>query len=341
MDAQKKFDLLSMGEILLRLSPLPNEKLARGELLEKRIGGAELNVAAGVAMLGLRTGFISKIPDNKIGDFANNTLHYYGISGDYLLRDTNKDARLGIYYYEGAAAPGKPAVVYDRRHSSALSLTSDELPGEIYRSTRAFHTTGITLALGGAIRETAVDAIRRFKEAGALVSFDVNFRANLWSEEEARESVNRILPYVDVFFCSETTARLTFGKKGGLRDIMKSFTEDYPISVVASTERIVHSPKCHTFGSVIYDAKQDAFYEEEPYRNIEIVDRIGSGDAYIAGVLYGLLGHNGDCRKALAYGNAYSAMKNTVPGDLPFCTRKEIDRIIARHHDGDGAEMDR
>ena len=181
--------------------------------------------------------------------------------------------------------------------------------------------------------------IRRFKEAGALISFDVNFRANLWSGQEARECIERILPYVDIFFCSEDTARLTFGKTGTAREMMKSFTEEYPISIVASTQRIVHSPKRHTFGSVIYDAREDKFYEEEPYRDIEVVDRIGSGDAYISGVLYGLLAHNGDCRRALEYGNAYSSMKNTIPGDLPSCNLEETDRVIRQHKSTDGLEM--
>ncbi len=121
-----------------------------------------------------------------------------------------------------------------------------------------------------------------------MISFDVNFRGNLWTGAEARECIAKILPYVDIFFCSEETARLTFGKEGDLHsEIMKSFTEEYPISVVAATQRVVHSPKVHTFGSLIYNAKKDKFYEEEPYQNIEVVDRIGSGDAYISGALYG------------------------------------------------------
>ena len=107
------------------------------------------------------------------------------------------------------------------------------------------------------------------------------------------------------FFCSEETARLTFGKEGGCPDDYEELTEDYPISIVASTQRIVHSPKRHTFGSVIYNAKTNVYYEEEPYRDIEVVDRIGSGDAYISGVLYGLLAHNGDCQKATGIWKCY------------------------------------
>ena len=153
--------------------------------------------------------------------------------------------------------------------------------------------------------------------------------------------MEEILPFVDVIFCSETTARRTFGKTGDLHEIMKSFADDYPLSIIATTRRVVHSPKRHTFGSVLYDAKNGVFCEEEPYRDIEVVDRIGSGDAYISGVLYGLLCDGGSCRKALAYGNAAGAIKNTIPGDLPSCTLQEIDSVIRGHETGDTTEMNR
>lgn len=341
MKNEKKYDLITLGELLLRLSPVGEERLTRGNLFSKEAGGAELNVAAGVSMLGLDTAVISKLPDNAMGYFMKNCISACGVSGDCLIYDDAPDARLGIYYYEKGATPRKPAVVYDRKYSSINHIKLSDIPEEVYGSTKCFHTTGITLALGGTVRETAIEMIKRFKEAGALISFDVNFRANLWGEDEARETIERILPYVDIFFCSETTSRLTFGKSGTVREMMKSFTEEYPISVVASTERTVHSPKCHTFGSVIYDAGSDTYFEEEPYRNIEVIDRIGSGDAYIAGVLYGLLAHGGDCLRALEYGNASSAIKNTVPGDLPSVTLREADKIIASHKKDNGAEMDR
>ena len=184
--------------------------------------------------------------------------------------------------------------------------------------------------------------IKRFKEAGALISFDVNFRLNLWSGEEARECIEGILPYVDIFFCSEDTARLTFGKEGSLKEMMESFAEEYPISVMASTQRTVHSPKVHSFTSVIYDAGKKMFYEEQPYENIEVVDRIGSGDAYVAGALYGLLSEEGCCEKALKYGNASSAAKNTIPGDMPSLNRGEIENIIRDHaNTGYKSEMNR
>lgn len=339
---KKAFDLLTLGEILLRLSPPSNERIVRGNVFEKRAGGAELNVASGAALMGLRTGIISKIPDSAVGIYVKNSIRFCGVSDDYLIYDDSKDARLGLYYYENGAFPRKPEVVYDRKNSSMTKLQITEISPEIYGATRCFHTSGITLALSPSSRETAVEMIRRFKEAGAIISFDVNFRGNLWNGEEAKSCIEGILPYVDIFFCSEDTAKLTFRKTGTVQKMMKEFTEEYPIAIVAATQRTVHSPKRHSFTSVIYEAKTDAYYEEEPYRNIEVVDRIGSGDAYVAGGLFGLLSENGNCRKALRFGNASSAAKNTIPGDMPSLNQAELESIIQEHENkGYHSEMKR
>lgn len=339
---KKEFDLLSLGELLLRLSPPDNERMSRGGTFNKQVGGAELNAITGAAMLGLRCGIISKLPANDLGTFVKNTIRQGGVSDDYLVYDSDKDARLGVYYYENGAYPRKPRIVYDRKNTSVNKIQIADYSDSMYSSARCFHTSGITLALSPQVRETAIEMIKCFKAEGAIISFDVNFRGNLWSGPEAKECIESILPYVDIFFCSEDTARLTFLKEGDVRSIMKSFTEEYPISLVASTRRIVHSPKRHTFGSIIYSAKDDTFYEEAPYADIEVVDRIGSGDAYISGVLYGYLTYEGDYQKALEYGNAISALKNTIPGDLLCTDLKEIDGIIKEHKStGRIAEMDR
>ena len=339
---KREFDLLTLGEILLRLSPPANERIVRDSVLERQVGGAELNVASVVSLMGLRSGVISRIPDSSIGIFAKNKLRFIGVSDDYLVYDDSDDARLGVYYYENGAYPRKPEIVYDRRNSSMTRLTIDELPESIYSSAKCFHTSGITLALSEQCKKTGVEMIKRFKEQGTIISFDVNYRANLWTGDEARVCIEQILPYVDIFFCSEDTARLTFGKEGDVKSMMKSFTEEYPISVVAATQRTVHSPKVHSFTSVIYNAKEDKYYEEKPYRNIEVVDRIGSGDAYCGGVLYGLLSSGGDCERALRFGNACSAAKNTIPGDMHSLNYSEIEGIITDHHStGYQSEMKR
>lgn len=342
MKEKRTFDLLTLGQLLLRLSPPDNDRLVRGDTFIKQVGGAELNVAVGVALLGLHTGIISKLPSHDMGSFMKSKIRSYGVSDDFFLYDSSPSARVGIYYYENGAYPRKPKVIYDRSNSSFYSLNIDEIPQEAYSASRCFHTTGITLALSQNLRDTTVEMMKRFKEAGTLVSFDVNFRGNLWTGEEARECIEKILPYVDIFFCSEDTARLTFKKTGTAKEMMKSFTQEYPISIVASTQRVVHSPKRHTFGSIMYDAKKQEYFEEEPYRDIDVVDRIGSGDAYISGALYGLLTSDFDCARAVRYGNATSAVKNTIPGDLPSSNLEEIETIIKAHnHIGHQSEMAR
>ena len=338
----KKYDLLTLGELLLRLSPQANERMSRTKIFEQNIGGAEFNVAAGAAQLGLKTGLVGKIPTHAIGQLARNEVHFQNVSDEYLVQDNSTDARLGVYYYETGAAPRKPGIVYDRKHSSMTTLSIDDFPEEMYSSVRCFHTCGITLALNEQVRKTAIEMMKRFKKAGALISFDVNFRGNLWSGAEAKACIEEILPIVDIFFCSDSTARLTFLKEGTPEEVMKSFADEYPISVVAATQRIVHSPKRHSFGSVIYDAKKQTFVKEEMYKDIEVVDRIGSGDAYISGALYGLLTSENNTQKALQYGNAVSALKNTVPGDLPSMTLCEVEEMIKTHQEGDnGLEMKR
>jgi 2-dehydro-3-deoxygluconokinase len=162
--------------------------------------------------------------------------------------------------------------------------------------------------------------VKRFKENGVLISFDVNYRANLWSEEEAREVTEQILPYIDILFVSEETSRRMLAQTGTLEEIMKGYCEKYGVTVVATTIRHVISPTRHSFTSKIYSAPEDKFYEEPGYENIEVVDRIGSGDAYLAGVLYCILRY-GDLQKAVEYGNAMSAVKTPSPATCPPATR--------------------
>ena len=234
------FDLITLGEIMLRLSPPGYERISRGEEFDKRAGGSELNVAAGAALLGLRTGVISKLPQSELGKFIKNRIRFEGVSDDYLLYDDTEDARLGIYYYESGAAPRKPSIIYDRRGSSFTKISLEEIPDEIYTSTRMFHTSGITLALCKNSRDVALELIRRFKAAGALISFDVNYRANLWSEEEAREVINEVLPYVDVLFVSEETSRRMMQRTGELEDIMKGYAKDYNVSLALQWFYFLH-----------------------------------------------------------------------------------------------------
>lgn len=337
------FDVISLGEIICRLSPSnPNERLSRCEEFKRQIGGAEFNVVSALSTVGARTGIITKIPDNPLGTYVKNSLRSYGVSDDLLIYDHSDNARLAIYYSEAGAYPRKPSVIYDRKNSSFCHLKLEDIKSYMYHSSKIFHTTGITLALGKQIRKNTIEIIKCFHQAGVKISFDVNFRANLWSETLAQETITEILPYVDIFFCSEETSRRTFKKTGSIKEILKSFSKDFNIPIVCSTKRTVHSPKLHSFTSFVYDAKSDTVYTEAPYENIDVVDRIGSGDAYIAGVLYGLLNNNDSPIKALQYGNAFSVLKNTIPGDTLCSSLAEINSIIATHNGtGSTSEINR
>ena len=336
----REFDALGIGEVMLRLSPAGKERISHSETFEKMAGGSELNVVSGISMLGLRTGMITKLPKSEIGKFIKHKIRFAGTSDDYILYDDTDDKRLGIYYYESGAYPRLPIVSYDRKHSSFTSFKADELPTDVYNTTKVFHTSGITLALSHEIRREVTKMVKSFHDAGAAISFDVNYRASLWSEEDAKASIEKLLPLIDILFISEETSRRMFGMTGTLHDIHREFAAKYPnLSVIASTSRTVISPTKHSFTSLVYDCKEGRHFEEAPYENIDVVDRIGSGDAYVAGALFGLVKY-GDIEHAVKYGNAMAALKNTIVGDMIVSDLQEVDRIISSHSsNGPKSEM--
>ncbi|MHD0318414.1 sugar kinase [Fusobacterium sp. THCT1E2] len=336
----KEFGLVCSGEMIMRLSPLNNEMLVQGHMLEKQMGGAEFNVASGVSILGEKTAVVTKLPKNELGKFAKKIIDSNGVSDEFVVYDESKNKRLAIYYYEYGSSPRKPNVTYDRQNSSFQSFKADEVNSSVYNRAEIFHTSGITLGLCETSNKLTHDLIRNFKDGGALVSFDVNFRRNLWTEEEARIEIEKLLPSVDILFASEETFRKMFQKTENLEEIIRAFAKEFNISFIASTQRTVNSPKSHNFTSLIYNRKNDIFYCESPYKNIEIVDRIGSGDAYVAGVLYGILKHNNP-EKAMKYGNANSVLKNTIIGDISCADVTLVDSIIADHENGSTSEMNR
>lgn len=336
---KKEFDVLGFGEVMLRLSPMGKERISQSESFEKKAGGAELNVVSGIAQLGMRTGIITKLPSNEIGKFIKNKIRYCGISDDYLSYDESMQKRLGIYYYESGAYPRVPTVVYDRYGSSFAHYKIEDLDEKAYGDTKLFHVSGITLALCENTRSVAVEMVKRFKENGSIISFDVNYRASLWDEDTAREVIERILPYIDLLFVSEETLRRTFRQEGQLRDIMKRFAALHDnVKVIASTQRKAKTATRHNWSSLAYDAVKKTYYTEKEYEDIEVVDRIGSGDAYVAGALYGYL-KDGTIESMVEYGDAMASVKNTIEGDMTACDIHDIERVIHTHKKGATSEM--
>ena len=323
-----RYDIVGMGEVMLRLSPPGKEKISQSETFEKNAGGSELNVVSGSAMLGLHNAIITKLPKSKMGHFIRNKIRYGNVSDAHIVYDETPEARLGIYYYESGVYPRKSSCIYDRAHASVCSLSIDEIDPSVYEDAKIFHISSITLALCPELREVGLEVIKKFKEAGALISFDVNYRATLWTEEEARPVVESVFPLVDMLFVSEETSRRMLRRTGTLEDIMMGYARDYGCRLVATTRREVVSPTRHNFNSKMFF--ECRFYEDLPYKEIEVVDRIGSGDEYLAGVLYGLV-KDRDIFRALEVGNALSAVKNTVAGDMSASSIDEIRAVIKSH----------
>lgn len=324
-----KYDLIGLGEVMMRLAAPEGELLSESTVFKKFFGGSELNVVSGASMLGgINSAVITKLPENKLGRAVGSKIKAGAVGDELLVYDASPARRLGIYYSEIGAYPRKSSVVYDRAGSSVCSLDISEISESVYADTRLFHISSISLALSATLRNTSIEVIKRMKQAGAAVSFDVNYRAALWSEEEAKSVIEEIFPLVDVLFVSEETSRRMLRRSGTLEEIQKSFADDYGCKIVATTKREAISPKCHNFGSVIYSAGR--YYSEEPYKGIDVIDRVGSGDAYVAGVLYGLLTSN-DIGRALSLGNALSALKDTVPGDMSIASLSDVEAVIRSH----------
>lgn len=223
----KKYDLVSLGELLLRLSPAENERISDGRVFLKYPGGAELNVASGLSLLGLKSGMISRLPENSLADYMRARVREKGVSDEYIIRDQSPGARLGIYYCEPALSPRKPSVVYDRKHTSMTGFRSEEVPDSAINQAKLFFTSSITLAVAGFNYGEVLQVIERFRTAGAAIAFDVNYRASLWTEEQARQVIQKVLPLTDILFVSEESSRRMFGKSGSLESIMKSYCDGY------------------------------------------------------------------------------------------------------------------
>ncbi len=334
------YDVITFGEPLIRFEPNnPFERLERTDLLRMALGGAEVNVSAAISTIGnLKTAIITKLPDNSMGRWVEHFLNSYNINTEFIAHGGQ---RVGTYYYEQGSRPRTPSVVYDRRNSSFIESTLADYGIDFFSSARIFHTTGITLALSENTRKTAIEMIKSFAACHTTISFDVNYRANLWSEEEAKATIEEILPYVDILFISEETCRKMFRCTGTHEEILKKFSKTYNIQNIVSTKRKVIDQSHHQFSSLIFQKFGEKYYHSSKPYDIDVIDRVGSGDAYIAGVLYGLLNFNYSCQIAQEYGDAFSALKCTIPGDILISNKSEVENIIQKHKKGITEDINR
>ena len=336
---EKQFDLITFGEILGRISVKKGHILRDGEEVVLNFAGAESTVASLVATFGQRVSILTKVPYSSAGVAIQNMLMSNGVNVNYVIDDLSPTARAGIYYSTPGGYPRKPKVEYDRCNSSFANMTIDELPKGIFSSTKMFHTSGISL---GIQPELTKELLQRFKREGTIISFDVNYRANIWPDEsKLAEALLEIIPYVDIFFCSKETFEKTFQMTGDLKKNQKDFALKHDIRIVVSTIRTIKTAALHDFDSILYDLENDIHFQGKPYKNIHVCDRIGSGDAYVAGFLYYLMMFE-DCDLALKFANAVSADANTIYGDCNPPSFEHISKIIKDHESSEkGSEMSR
>jgi 2-dehydro-3-deoxygluconokinase len=316
-------DVLTFGEVMVRLTPPHFQRLEQARSLDVEIGGAELNTAAGLARLGRSVAWVSRLPANPLGQLVANRVREIGVSDQFV--QFAADGRCGLYFLELGASPRASSILYDRADSAIARIS----PGmfdwpAIVSQAKWFHVTGITAALSRGAAEAVTEALTAAKAKGLTVSVDLNFRAKLWSLEQAAKTMGKLLTLCDVLIASEADAEHLFGITGDdFTEVARGLIERFGVNTVVSTRREANLVWKNRFAAIAYSAGTTL---ESPWYEVEIVDRLGAGDALAAGLIHGLL--DGDLKKGLDYGAAMGALKHTIPGDLPWITRDEVEAVL-------------
>lgn len=323
-----KYDLISFGEAMIRLSPPGQYRLEQTTQLETAVGGAELSVAAGAARLGLNTAWVSRLPNHPFGRMIENKGREFGVHMDHVI--WAQDERAGLYFVEHAAAPRPTRVYYDRQDSAFAHIQPGMVDWtSLLKDTRLLHVGGITPALSPSAADVQWEALRAARHAGCLVSYDLNYRAALWSLEDARAAQLPMMEYVDVLVTSlpdePQVTELISGLAGSdPGEVARRLAERFGFKAVLVTLRSMPSVRMARWNSL-------AFVNGEVIRgqayDVDVVDRLGGGDACVAGFLVGYL--EGEAAHGVALGNAFSALTQTSPTDWPWPTRGEVEALIA------------
>lgn len=316
-------EVIALGEAMVRLTPPGTSRLEQTAVLDVDVGGAELNVLVGLARLGHHTAWLSKLPDNPLGRLIASRARAAGVDVDAVR--WLAEGRAGLYFLEQGAAPRAGQVLYDRRDSAMTTLVADEIDPAIFRGARLFHVSGITPALGPSCFAATLAALEAARAAGCLVSFDPNYRARLWSVADARAAYAALLPFVDVLFASGESLQAFFDIAAPDEAVAAlTMAERYGLRAVALTRRDQGQAWRGRLGALAVAGGQ--VYPGRDYE-VEIVDRLGGGDAFAAGFLHGVLA--GDIALGVAYGGALAALQHTVPGDFPLVTLDEVAELAS------------
>jgi len=323
-------DLVTFGEAMLRLSPPDFRRLEQAVNFDINVAGAELNVATTAARLGLSTSFITRLPGNPLGRMVRNKSREQGIDTSHII--WAEDGRVGIYFVEFGALPRPSAVLYDRANSAIAMIKPGMVDWRsLFSGAKVFHVTGITPALSTGAAEATGEALAEARKAGLLVSFDLNYRANLWTTRQAGKTLTPLMEHVDFLFTTEEDTARVFKVEGkDYREVARKLAEKFAFKVVAITLRENITVWRNNWTAIAYH--NGKIYQDREYE-LEIVDRVGAGDAFAGGFLYSYLSTNGDISQALKYGVAASALKHSCPGDVNWCTLEEVEKLVA----GDGS----
>ena len=326
--------VVTFGEVMLRLSPPKGLRFGEVKVFDGMFGGAEANVAVALANFGLNSRFVTALPEHSLGQAAVNALRSFGVDTSSILRFGE---RVGVYFLEHGASQRPSKVIYDRAGSSVSALG----PGQVdwaaaFEGARWFHWTGITPALSSSLAGAVAEAIDVAKSAGLRVSCDLNFRSRLWSREKAAEKMTPLMEHVDVVVCNEEDAEQVFGISAGTsdvssarldieayHDVARQLVQRFGLDMAAITLRESLSASDNVWSACLFDGKE--FLQSKKYP-IHVVDRVGGGDAFTAGLIYGLLGRK-SARDALEFAAAASCLKQTVTGDFNLATVDEVNTL--------------
>ncbi len=323
--------VITFGEIMLRLAPPLYTRFSQTESFDATYGGGEANVAVSLANFGINVGFVTKLPTHEIGQAAVNSLRKYGVDTNSIVRGGN---RVGIYYLEKGASQRPSKVIYDRANSAIALATQDEFEWDsIFQGVDWFHFTGITPALNENLAEICLQACKVAKAKGITISCDLNYRKKLWTQEQANKTMSKLAQYVDVCIANEEDAsdvfnihaqdtKLTEGKlsKEGYKSVAKQLVDNFGFSKVAITLRESISAVDNNWSAMLY--QEGKFYFSDKYA-IHIVDRVGGGDSFGAGLIYSIL-NNFDPQKTINFAVAASCLKHTIEGDFNLVSVSEV-----------------
>lgn len=326
--------VITFGEVMLRLNPPGHQRIIQAQQFEASYAGGEANVAASLSQFGVDAYYVTKFPLNPIGEAAYSYLRRYGIKTDYIARGGR---RLGAYFIEHGASQRPSQVIYDRAFSAIAEADSEDFDwGKIFKDADWFHFTGITPALSNKAADLTKEALLIAKKMGITVSCDLNYRRNLWTPEQANRIMSGLMDYVDICIGNEEDAYNTFGIKLRNADVTKGkldtksykeMAEDlmnrFNFTLVATSLRESYSASDNGWSGLLYDGSK--MYQSHKYK-IHIVDRVGGGDAFAAGLIFMLL-EKADLQECVNFATAASCLKHSIVGDFNLVTLDEVNRL--------------